>query len=59
MKKTTFCVRIFDISLCVFTQIMSRRAHWMCNLIPHTKSTHTAYFLLTSLPQKQEIPEKT
>ena len=31
----------------------------MRNLIPHTTSTHTAYFWWTSLPQKQEMPEKT
>ena len=28
MKKTTFFVRIFDISPCGFTQIPSERAHW-------------------------------
>ena len=59
MKKLLFCVRIFDISPCVFTQILSRRAHWMKNLIPHPMSTHTAYFWQALLPQKQEIPEKT
>ena len=58
-NKTTFFVRIFDISPCVFTQISSERAHWMRNLIPHPTSTHTAYFWRTPLPQKQEIPEKT
>ena len=58
-KKTTFCVRIFDISPCVFTQISIGRARWMCNLIMHPMSTHTAYFWRTPLPQKQEIPEKT
>ena len=57
-KKTTFCVRIFDISPCVFTQIMSGRACWMHNLIPHPTSTHSAYFWRTLLPQKQEIHEK-
>ena len=57
-KKTTFCVRIFDISHCVFTQISIGRARWMRNLIPHPMSTHTAYFWPTPLPQKQEIPEK-
>ena len=64
-KKTTFCVRIFDISHCVFTQISIGIARWMQNLIPHPKSTHTAYFWQTPayfwqtpLPQKQEIPEK-
>ena len=31
MKKTTFCVRIFDISPCVFTQISGGRACWMRN----------------------------
>ena len=58
MKKTTFYVCIFDISPYVFTQILSERARWMRNLIPHTTSTHTAYFWNTSLPQKQEIREK-
>ena len=58
MKKTTFCVRIFDISPCLFTQILSVRARWMWNLILHPMSTHTAYFWQTPLPQKQEIPEK-
>ena len=58
LKKTTFFVRIFDISHCVFTQILIRRARWMRNLIPHPTSTHTAYFLRTPLPQKQEIPKK-
>ena len=41
MKKTTFCARIFDISPCIFTQIMSKRAHWMQNLIPHPTSSPT------------------
>ena len=59
MKKATFCVCIFDISPSIFTQILSGRAHWMWNLIPHPMSTHTTYFLWTSLPQKQEIPGKT
>ena len=58
IKKTTFFVCIFDISLCVFTQILIERACWMWNLIPHPTSTHSAYFWWTSLPQKQEIPEK-
>ena len=41
MKKTTFFVRLFDISLCVFTQISGGRAHWMWNLIMHpTSSPH-------------------
>ena len=31
IKKTTFFVRIFDISPCVFTQILIDRAHWMRN----------------------------
>ena len=44
IKKTTFFVRIFDISHCVFTQIAIGRAHWMRNLIPYPTSTHTAYF---------------
>ena len=57
-KKTTICVRIFDISPCVFTQISIGRARWMRNLIPHPTSTHTAYFWQTPIPQKQEIPEK-
>ena len=58
-KKTTFCVHIFDISPCVFTQIMRGRACWMWNLIPHPMSTHTAYFSWTPLPQKQKMPKKT
>ena len=57
-EKTTFCVRIFDISPYVFTQISIGRARWMWNLILHPTSTHTAYFWRTPLPQKQEIPEK-
>ena len=44
MKKTTFFVRIFDISTCAFTEIPSGRAPWMHNLIPHPTSTHTTYF---------------
>ena len=44
-KKTTFCVHIFDISPCVFTQISIERACWMGNSITHPTSTHTAYFL--------------
>ena len=47
------------VSHCVFTQISIKRAHWMWNLIPHPKRTHTAYFWRTPLPHKQEIPEKT
>ena len=31
----------------------------MRNLILHPTSTHTTYFWQTSLPQKEEIPEKT
>ena len=57
IKKLLF-VRIFDISPCVFTQISSRRACWMYNLIPHPMITHTAYFGWTPVPQKQEIPLK-
>ena len=57
-KKTTFSVRIFDISPCVFTQISIGRARWMRNLIPRPMITHTAYFWRTTQPQKQEIPEK-
>ena len=44
MKKTTFIIRIFDISPKFFTQILSGRARWMRNLIPHPTSTHAAYF---------------
>ena len=44
MKKTTLFVRIFDISPCVFTQILSGRARWMQNLTTHPTSTHTGYF---------------
>ena len=58
-KKTTFCVRIFYISPCFFTQIWIGRARWMQNLILHPTSTHTAYFWRTLLTQKQELPEKT
>ena len=31
IKKTTFCVRSFDIYPCVFTQISIGRDHWMWN----------------------------
>ena len=31
IKKTTFFVRIFDISPCVFTQFSIERARWMRN----------------------------
>ena len=58
IKKTTFFVRIFDISPCVFTQISIGRARWMRNLILHPTSTHTAHFWQALLPQKQEIPKK-
>ena len=44
IKKTTFFVRIFDISPCVFTQISSGRACSMRNLILHPMSTHTTDF---------------
>ena len=44
IKETTFFVRIFDISPCVFTQILIERARWMWNLIPHPTSIHNAYF---------------
>ena len=54
LKKTTFFVRIFDISPCVFTQISIGRAHWMQNWILHPTSTHLAYFWRTPLPQKQK-----
>ena len=59
MKKTTFCVCIFNISHYVFTQIMRGRAHWMQNLIPHPTITYNAYFEWTPLPPKQEMSEKT
>ena len=39
LKKTTFCVRIFDISPRVFTEILSRRVRWMQNLISHPTSS--------------------
>ena len=39
MKKTTFFVRIFDISPRVFTQIPGRRTLWMRNLILHPTSS--------------------
>ena len=57
-RKNYFFVRIFDISPCFFTQISSGRAHWMQNLILHPMITHIAYFWRSTLPQKQEIPEK-
>ena len=58
IKKLLFFVRIFDISLCVFTEILIGRACWMQNLIPHPTRTHTAYFWWPPLPQRQEIPKK-
>ena len=58
MKKIFFSVHIFNISPYVFTQILSGRACWMWNLIPHPTSTHSTYFWQTLLPQKQGIPEK-
>ena len=58
-KKVLFCVHIFNIFPCVFTQISIGRASWMRNLTPHPTSTHTAYFWWTPLPQNQEIPENT
>ena len=39
IKKTTFFVCIFDISPCVFTQILIGRARWMRSLIPHPTSS--------------------
>ena len=44
MKKTTSFVRIFEISPCVFTQILSERDLWMRNLILHPMGTHATYF---------------
>ena len=44
IKKSTFFVRIFDISPFVFTQILIGRAPWMRNYISHPTSTHSAYF---------------
>ena len=41
LKKTTFFVRIFDISPYVFTQILRGRAHWMQNLIQRVPTLHT------------------
>ena len=58
-RKLFFFVFICDISPYVFTQIVGGRSRWMQNLIPNPKSTHTAYFWQTPLPQKQEIPKKT
>ena len=57
-RKNYFFVRIFNISPCGFTQISIGTTHWMQNLIRNLTHTHTAYFLQTPLPQKQEIPEK-
>ena len=31
IKKTIFFVRVFDISPCVFTQILTERSRWMQN----------------------------
>ena len=59
MKKTTFCVRIFDISPYVFTQILIERDHFIHNIIMHPPSTHSTYFSLTLISQKQEIPMGT
>ena len=42
IKKTTFFIRIFDISPCGFTQISIGRARWMWNLILHPTSSHLA-----------------
>ena len=58
IKKTTFFVRIFDISPYVFTQISSGRAHWMQNLIPHPTSTHNAYFLWTFPPPQKNLKKR-
>ena len=38
IQKTTFFVRIFDISPCVFSRILIGRSCWMQNLIPHSMS---------------------
>ena len=45
MKKTTFFVRISDISPCVFTQISIGRARWMWNFIhiQGVPTLHTFY----------------
>ena len=45
MKNTTFCVRIFDISPYVFTQIPSGRAQWMWDYFASNEYPH--YILLT------------
>ena len=42
MKKTTFFVRIFDISPCFFTQISIGRARWMRN-DQRVPTLHTFY----------------
>ena len=57
-KKTTFFVRIFDISPYVFTQISIEGARSMHNLIRNPTITHIVYFWCTLLPQKQKILEK-
>ena len=49
IKKTTFFVRIFDISFYVFTQILIERDRWMRNQIPHPTSTPSSYFWRTPL----------
>ena len=51
MKKTTFFVRIFNISPCSFTQIMSGRARWMRNLILHPTSTHCIFLMGPTTPK--------
>ena len=58
MKKTTFSVHIFDIYPCVFTQILSRRAPCMRNLIPHPTSTHNAYFDGPHYPKNKKYLKK-
>ena len=46
-RKKYFFVCIFDISPCVFTQISSRRARWMQNLINFASNEYPHCILLT------------
>ena len=51
MKKTTFFVHIFDISPCVFTQILSGRAHWH----HHHIFSNISYFWGSKVRQKYAL----
>ena len=58
IKKTTFFVRIFNITPCAFTQIPNRRARWMHNLIPHPTSTTVHTFDRPHYPKKKKYLKK-